>query len=154
MARKSADLAGPLKQVAALPVRKAEDGELEVLLVTSRETKRWVVPKGWPMKGKKDHEAAAQEAVEEAGVTGRVEKRPLATYQYWKRRDNHFDFCDVRVYLLQVEEHLKTWREKGQRERSWFHLEEAATLVDEPGLSHAILQLRRRKTRQDATAKG
>ena len=68
-----------LAQVAALPV-KGKPGKYRVLLVTSRETRRWIIPKGWPMKGRKDHEAAAQEALEEAGVTGHVHKHPMGAY--------------------------------------------------------------------------
>ncbi len=132
---------GTLAQIAALPVRRAEDGSLRVLLLTSRETRRWVIPKGWPMKGLKDHEAAAQEAREEAGIVGRIHKQPVGSYRYWKRRTAHFDLCTVRVYLLEVERQLKTWREKGQREARWFTIDEAAALVDEPGLSDAIRRL-------------
>ena len=61
-------------------IRVAENGAREVLLITSRETRRWVVPKGWPMKGRKPWEAAAQEALEEAGVVGRPRKKPAGTY--------------------------------------------------------------------------
>ena len=63
------------KQVAALPVRRGEDGSLEVLLVTSRETGRWVIPKGWPSKRLSDREAAAREARQEAGVTGTIKNK-------------------------------------------------------------------------------
>ena len=66
--------AGDFVQVAALPLTIGEDGVTRVLLLTSRETRRWVIPKGWPMKGCKPYEAAAQEALEEAGVTGQAKK--------------------------------------------------------------------------------
>src|SRR5690606_20329418 len=89
------------RQVAALPFR-IKDGKVEVLLVTSRETKRWLIPKGWLMKGKKPHKAAAQEAVEEAGVKGEIESESLGHYDYWKRRAAHFDLCRVEVYPLKV----------------------------------------------------
>jgi 8-oxo-dGTP pyrophosphatase MutT (NUDIX family) len=121
-------------QVASLPLTVGDDGIKRVLLLTSRETKRWVIPKGWPMKGRKPYEAAEQEALEEAGVTGRAKKKPIGTYTYFKRREAHFDVCRVDVYLLMVEKQLKTWREKGQREVQWFTLGEAAELVQEPGL--------------------
>jgi 8-oxo-dGTP pyrophosphatase MutT (NUDIX family) len=121
-------------QVAALPLTVGEDGVTRVLLLTSRETKRWVIPKGRPMKGRKPYEAAAQEALEEAGVTGQAKKKPIGTYTYFKRREAHFDVCRVDVYLLMVAKQLKTWREKGQREFQWFTLGEAAELVQEPGL--------------------
>jgi 8-oxo-dGTP pyrophosphatase MutT (NUDIX family) len=127
-----------LFQIAALPIR-FEDGKLEVMLVTSRETKRWVIPKGWPMKGKKNWAAAAQEAREEAGVIGKTLKRPVGEFYYFKRRAAHFDLCRVEVYLLGFEKRLEAYREKGQREARWFPLEEAAEVVEEPGLT-ALLQ--------------
>src|SRR5512145_805842 len=101
-------------QVAALPIRRAEDGALEVLLVTSRTTRRWIVPKGWPIKGLKDHDAAAREALEEAGVIGKVRKKPFGRYNYWKRMPDHFQLCNVTLYLLQVERQLEQWAEREQ----------------------------------------
>ena len=123
-----------LFQVAALPLMVGDDGTARVLLVTSRGTKRWVIPKGWPMKGRKPHEAAALEALEEAGVIGLASKKSIGTYTYFKRRAAHFDVCQVDVYLLMVKKQLSTWREKGQREARWFTLEAAADLVQEPEL--------------------
>jgi 8-oxo-dGTP pyrophosphatase MutT (NUDIX family) len=125
---------GARAQVAALPVMMGDDGVARVLLLTSRESRRWVIPKGWPMKGRKPHEAAAQEALDEAGVTGHAGKKPIGAYTYFKRQQAHFDVCEVAVYLLRVEKQRKTWREKGQRETHWFTLDEAANLVQEPGL--------------------
>lgn len=66
-------------QVVALPV-KGKPGDYQVMLVTSRETRRWIMPKGWPMKGRKDHEAAAREALEEAGVSGHIHRHPMGAY--------------------------------------------------------------------------
>jgi 8-oxo-dGTP pyrophosphatase MutT (NUDIX family) len=131
------------QQYAALPY-KFERGQLLILLVTSRETKRWVIPKGWPMKGKKPHAAAEKEAREEAGVVGTIRKKPLGTYVYWKRLESHFVLCEVTVFPLAVTDHLLKWPEKGQRTLRWFTPEEAAELVDEPGLGTLILQLRER----------
>ncbi|MBF9235035.1 NUDIX hydrolase [Microvirga alba] len=127
-------------QVAALPFR-IKDGKIEVLLVTSRETRRWLIPKGWPMKGKKPHKAAAQEAAEEAGVRGEIRQEPLGSYDYWKRRAKHFDLCRVEVYPLEVSKQLETWREKGQRDAQWFDVEEAAHQVLEPALAELIRSL-------------
>lgn len=138
---------GRYLQVGALPVRRVGDGPFSVLLVTSRETRRWVIPKGWPIKGLKDHEAAAQEALEEAGVVGRIAKKPLGSFSYWKRRFAQFDLCEVTVYLLRVERQLKNWREKKQRTLCWFSLEEAAALVEEPGLRQLIEDLGRPKAK-------
>jgi 8-oxo-dGTP pyrophosphatase MutT (NUDIX family) len=128
-------------QVAAFPVRIDEGGKPQVLLLTSRETKRWIIPKGWTMKGRKPWEAAAQEALEEAGIVGRPRKTAIGSYVYFKRQTAHFDVCRVDVYLLAFAKQLKTWREKGQREAKWFGLDEAATLVEEPGLVKLLLDL-------------
>ena len=130
-----------LVQVGCLPLTIAKDGTRRVLLVTSRDTKRWIIPKGWPMKGRKLAEAAAQEALEEAGIIGETTKQPLGSYRYRKRREVDFDLCEVQVYGLAVRKQLNNWREKGQRERRWFMLEEAAALIEEPGLAALLTSL-------------
>jgi 8-oxo-dGTP pyrophosphatase MutT (NUDIX family) len=125
------------QQYAALPWRD-QDG-LEVLLVTSRETRRWVIPKGWPMKNKKPHAAAAREALEEAGVTGRVLKRPIGAYSYIKRLKNGAPLqCSVDVFPLKVTGQVTRWREQGERTGRWFSIEEAAEAVDEEDLKVLI----------------
>src|SRR5215210_9291872 len=126
------------QQIAALPYRIGDHGEIEVLLVTSRDTGRWVIPKGWPMKGKKPHKAAAQEAVEEAGVKGSVGAAPIGQYVYWKRRTRDFVLCEVNVYPLRVSRQLKSWPEQGQRELRWFSPDEAARQIEEPDLAVLI----------------
>lgn len=93
------------------------------------------------MKGLKDHKAAAKEAEEEAGVVGDVQKSPIGTYTYWKRRTAHFELCEVKVYLLEVKGQLKQWREKHQRQFQWFSVRDAAERVDEPGLGELIAGL-------------
>lgn len=127
-------------QVAALPV-KGKPGAYLVLLVTSRESRRWIVPKGWPIKGRKDHEAAAQEALEEAGVTGRVHKHPMGAYTYDKKSAEGDVPIRVMVYMLEVEEERGKWLEKGQRRREWCSTVEAAKRVDDTGLSEIIQRL-------------
>ena len=122
-------------QLAAIPWRLNESGEVEVLLVTSRETGRWVIPKGWPMKDKKPYQAAATEALEEAGVVGKIAKKPVGSFEYWKRREDHFDLCTVKVYLLQFKQQVEKWRERGQRQSLWASPLHAAELVNEPGLT-------------------
>lgn len=133
--KKVARRASPCMQVAALPVRTAADGTTEVLMVTSRDTGRWVIPKGWPMAGKKDWDAAAIEAMEEAGVTGAVESDALGTYTYFKRQSRHFDLIEVVVYRLKVKKQLSDWPERRERRARWFRPSLAAELVQEPGLS-------------------
>src|SRR5918997_3375895 len=109
------------QQVAALPLSQNEAGEVQVLLVTSRDTGRWVLPKGWPMKGKKPHRAAEREAYEEAGLVGRMRKVPLGTYSYEKRlRTGEAVPCEVTVFPLNVEDHRDEWPEMHERERRWF----------------------------------
>jgi 8-oxo-dGTP pyrophosphatase MutT (NUDIX family) len=121
-------------QYGALPYVMDERGAVRVLLVTSRETRRWVIPKGWPMKGREPHEAAAQEAFEEAGVLGEAAPVPIGAYPYWKRRKRTFKLLTVEVYPLRVRDLADTWPEAHQRERAWAAPERAAALVDEPGL--------------------
>ena len=134
----------PRKQVAALAVRNDAAGQVRVLLMTSRETKRLVVPKGRPMKDRADYSAAKTEAMQEAGIVGRVHKKPVGTYNYWKRLADHFVFCRVKVFLLEFERQLTTWKERDQRQIEWFKIEDAADLVDEPGMSAIIRELPKR----------
>ena len=123
----------PRAQFAALPWRRGAGGEVEVLLITSRETRRWVIPKGWPIKGKSSAMSAAQEAFEEAGVKGKVTKRPVGAYAYDKRLKNgRLQHVRVAVFALQVDAEAKAYPEIGQREKAWMPLAEAARLVDEP----------------------
>ncbi|RDJ21421.1 NUDIX domain-containing protein [Bosea caraganae] len=131
----------PRVQVGALPIRRAADGSVEILLVTSRTTQRWVVPKGWPVKGMKDHDAAAREAYEEAGVVGKIEKRSSGSFSYWKRLPDSVVLCEVKLYRLEVERQLVAWPEQGQRRSQWFKPNDAADLVDEAELRVAIRAL-------------
>lgn len=125
-------------QYGTLPFREEPDGSLRLLLITSRETRRWVVPKGWPMKGRKPHEAAAQEAHEEAGIRGKPDKKPIGAYRYWKRGEFSFGLCRVEVFPMLVDRVEGSWPEQAERERQWFEPEAAALIVDEPGLQAII----------------
>jgi 8-oxo-dGTP pyrophosphatase MutT (NUDIX family) len=120
---------GRLDQYAALVWRPSASGGIEVLLITSRETRRWVVPKGWPIKGLRPHQTAASEAWEEAGVEGRTGARKIGVFDYDKRLSGG---------ALRVETEHDEWPEAGQRERIWLAPEEAADRVDEPGLSRLL----------------
>ena len=129
----------PLKQVAALPFRVGADGRIEVLLITSRDTGRWIIPKGWPMTGRKAHQAAAREAYEEAGLEGQIAANPVGRYHYQKRFDHGRAFpCMVRVYPLRVEAQHERWPEQAQRTLQWFAPEEAARLVHEDELQELL----------------
>jgi 8-oxo-dGTP pyrophosphatase MutT (NUDIX family) len=134
--------AAALRQVAALPMRERQ-GRLEVCLVTTRSTGRWTVPKGWPMKGHKDHVAARMEAEQEAGVTGKARKKPIGSFLYWKRREAHFDLVNVEVYPLDVTAVLSTWKEMDERKVCWVDPEDASIVVEEPGLAALLLSLHR-----------
>jgi 8-oxo-dGTP pyrophosphatase MutT (NUDIX family) len=124
---------GPAVQYAALPFR-VRDG-VEVLLVTSRGTGRWVLPKGWPMKRKTPAQAAAREAIEEAGVTGQVAAEPAGDFGYVKvMADGSGVKCRVQVFPLRVEVERARWPEMKQRRRAWFSREAAAEAVTEPEL--------------------
>ena len=126
-------------QFGALPWRIGPGGTREVMLLTSRETHRWVTPKGWPMKGRKPAEVAKQEAFEEAGLVGQiVGKRPVGNFHYEKRLARSDVLCQVRVFLFRVEQQLNDWPEKSQRETRWFPADEAAELVEEGGLAEII----------------
>lgn len=128
----------PQQQYAALPWRRAAG--LEILLITSRETGRWVIPKGWPMAGHSAAESAAQEAYEEAGVRGRLAAEPLGHYDYRKRlRGGGRKPFRVEVFALEVSEILDLWPEAHQRRRQWVSPQEAAELVHEPQLAALML---------------
>jgi ADP-ribose pyrophosphatase YjhB (NUDIX family) len=129
------------RQVAAVPVRRDADGRIEILLITSNTTQRFIVPKGWPMKGKSGRKAAAVEAREEAGVVGVALKEPLGTYAYWKRLSDRFISVVVTVYLLPVAEELPEWEEASKRKRAWLKPADAAKLIDEPQLATLVLRL-------------
>ncbi|CAN5330013.1 NUDIX hydrolase [soil metagenome] len=126
------------RQVAALPWRVVS-GALEIMLVSSRETRRWVIPKGWPMKGKRDHQAAAQEAYEEAGLDGRIVEQPIGDYPYLKRlKSGAARAVTVDVFPLEVTGEHALWPEKGQRTLQWMSPVEAALAVQEPELRDLI----------------
>jgi len=126
-------------QFAALPYRVGVNGQAQILLLTSRETRRWVIPKGWPIKGLKPRHVAAREAYEEAGIQGTINgKRPIGIYHYQKQLPGEQLLCEVHVFLLRVSQQLEDWPEKGQRESRWVDVAEAAALVDEGGLAELV----------------
>ena len=109
--------------------------DVSILLVTSRDTKRWVLPKGNLMFGLSPHRAAAREAEEEAGVRGTIARKPLGRFPYRKWRSaKRFDMAKVDVFALKVTKELSSWKEQSQRERRWVTRDEAAEMVDEPEL--------------------
>ncbi len=129
-------------QVAALCYKESDEGK-KVLLITSRDTGRWIVPKGWPMKGKDDSEAALQEAWEEAGVSkAEIEDEPIGFFAYDKGLASGEKVpVEAHVYVARVRDLKETYPEVDQRKRAWFDPNEAADLVDEPDLKEILRAL-------------
>ena len=133
-------------QYAALPYRVSADARTEVLLITSRQTKRWIIPKGWPHKAKDaaPHHSAAREAFEEAGVVGAVGRRSIGSFSHSKRLKNGgFVTCRVLVFPLKVDRQDNEWPEKDEREVRWLPANRAAKRVSHPKLSEMISRLAR-----------
>jgi 8-oxo-dGTP pyrophosphatase MutT (NUDIX family) len=124
-------------QVAALPWRRTGTG-IEILLITSRVTGRWVLPKGWPEAGEELCAAAAREAHEEAGLIGAVSSSMAGRYSYSKSDAVDGTRCQVMVYPLEVGAFADKWKEKGQRRRKWLSPDKAAKRVAEPELAELI----------------
>lgn len=125
-------------QVAALPWRRTENG-VEIMLITSRDTGRWVLPKGWPEEDEVLCQAAAREASEEAGIFGGITASAAGSYFYKKVHSSGAESpCEVRVFPLEVTEVASKWREKGQRKRKWVKPNEATRMVNEPDLGKLI----------------
>lgn len=130
------------RQVAALCWR--DRPMLEVLLITSLNSRRWILPKGWPEPGQTPAESAAREAFEEAGVTGKIGAQPIGHYHYLKeKKDGSGMPCSVEVFALAVTRQLHDWPEKGARELAWLPLDQAAARVSEPGLRQVLKEFRR-----------
>lgn len=128
----------PRLQVAALPFRRRK--VLEIMLVSTLDSGRWVIPKGWPMKGFASHEAAAREAFEEAGLVGEIDDTPVGQFHYFKRKKNGAVWlCRVDVFAMQVKEQRRIWPEKAQRKTKWFALEAAAMAVSDQELGELLL---------------
>jgi 8-oxo-dGTP pyrophosphatase MutT (NUDIX family) len=135
-----------IKQFGALPYRSEADGTLRILLITSRDTRRWIIPKGNPISGLRPHETAAREAFEEAGVVGAVNRTALGAFTYTKRcKDGRQRNAHVRVFPLAVTQIAESWPEQHEREQRWFEVPAAADAVDEESLSHLIRTFRERK---------
>lgn len=129
------------RQIAAMPLRWKGD-DVQVLMITSRDTGRWVVPKGWTMKGVDPWDAAAIEALEEAGAKGHIAREPFGTYGYDKVLDDGAAVpCRVMVYPMIVSRLKSDWKERDERRRRWFEVGRAAELVDEPELAALLRQL-------------
>ena len=135
---KATDAKGVRLQYAALCWRMGQAG-VEILLITSRDTGRWVIPKGWPMAGLAPEQAAAREAWEEAGVRGQSNPICLGRFGYHKALSPSAQVpCAVAVYGLQVDSMARKFPERAERRREWFPADQAAALVREPDLARLI----------------
>ena len=134
------------RQYGDLPYRLRDGSRRpQFMLITSRENQRWVIPKGWPKKGKSPRTSAAREAFEEAGVMGAVAKRAVGSFSYHKRlKSGAVVLCDVHVFPLEVRRQSKRWPEKQERVVKWLSASQAAEKVDEPRLGQIIRRLARK----------
>ena len=136
------------RQAAALCWRIGPRG-LEVLLITSLNAKRWILPKGWLEAGLTGGENAAREAFEEAGVTGKVGATPIGHYLYLKEKQNGGGMpVNVEVFDLRVTKQLDDWPERDQRNTLWVSLDQAVAKVSEPGLRDVLRTFRRHHAAQ------
>ncbi|ACK49201.1 NUDIX hydrolase [Methylocella silvestris BL2] len=126
-------------QYGALPYRFTHAGALEILLITTRRSRRWIVPKGDPIKGLNPAKSAAREAFEEAGVRGAVADKPFGSFRFHKTLEGAPNLlCQVRIYPLLVKEQMHDWPEAHQRDLRWFEPAEAQNVVNDKGLQELI----------------
>jgi 8-oxo-dGTP pyrophosphatase MutT (NUDIX family) len=133
-------------QYGALPYRFNQDAALEVLLVTTRGTRRWIIPKGWPIKGLRPAKSAAREAFKEAGVTGRISAKPVGLFTYDKLVDEAGaqTTCEVKVYPLLVKRQSEVWPESQQRTTQWVEPSRAIAMIKEPDLKKIVASFAKR----------
>ena len=136
------------QQVGALCFRRTSNNSLDVLLVTSRDTGRWIIPKGWPKKGDTLCRSAAREAFEEAGVHGAVGSQPIGEFPYMKHEKDCSRQLDVSVFTLLVKNKEHDWPEAEERKRKWFAVGDAAEKVEEPELAELIKGLAKKNNKK------
>ncbi len=130
-------------QIAALCHRMRE-GKVEVLLVTSKSTRRWILPKGWPILSRRAHRTAAIEAFEEAGVTGRVHKNPFASFSSYKGGEAGLKLrTEILVFLVDVESETEEFPDSAERDVRWVSIKDAVRMTSEPGLMDVFRKLNR-----------
>ncbi len=132
------------QQVAALCWRRVPS--LEILLITSLRTRRWILPKGWPIPGLTLAQSAAHEAREEAGVLGEIAPEPFASYSYLKERKTGALPCTVDIFALKVTRQEQDWPEMGKRDQIWLPAEKAARRVSENTLGQIIREFRKSRS--------
>lgn len=134
-----------LRQVAVLPFRRKPSSEREILVIASRETQSFIIPAGWRPRKLSAWKAAAREAEQKAGLEGRIGHKPIGKYLHWKRLEDHLALVEVTVYPLEVRKCRTDWPEKAGRACRWVSPQEAALLVDEPGLMAILEKFSKRK---------
>ena len=127
-----------MHQIAALPFYDIPGGGVDICLVTSRGSGRWIIPKGNPIRGLAPHEVAAREALEEAGLVGHVGKRCIGTFKFDRIRNGRDTTCLVDVYALKVERQMQTWTEMHERSVLRCNVRTALSLVSVPNLATLI----------------
>ena len=127
-----------IRQVGALCFQIIPNENPKVLLITSRRSQRWIIPKGWPIKGLKSYKVAEQEAFEEAGASGTAFDFCLGSYSYIKKLDQGLRKCVVYVYPLKVENLISDYDEAHERSRKWVNISNATELLSEHGLKDIL----------------
>ena len=132
-------------QYGALPYRFTPMAALEILIVTTRQSRRWIVPKGWPIKRLTPSKSAAREAFEEAGVRGKIGVRAIGNFRYKKTGQNGADpDYEVKIFPLLVRRQSATWPEPGQRVVQWVDPEKAISLIREPEMKAIVAKFAKR----------
>lgn len=128
-------------QIAAL-CHRLRHGKVEVLLVTSKSTRRWILPKGWPILSHRAHRTAAVEAFEEAGVVGRVHKNPFASFSSYKGGDAGLKLrTEILVFLVDVASIAEDFPDSAERDTRWVTIGEAIRITNDPGLADVFRKL-------------
>ncbi|WP_349962489.1 NUDIX hydrolase [Rhizobium sp. ZPR3] len=141
------------EQYGALCFQYSKENVLKVLLITTRETRRWMTPKGWAIKGLTGGQVAEREAWEEAGVKGKVKKNTFGYFTYLKVLDDGETIPSVvEVHLLEVRKQCQKFPESGQRMIEWMVPEEAVRRVREPELKGLLMRFSLEHTRPTAAA--
>jgi 8-oxo-dGTP pyrophosphatase MutT (NUDIX family) len=119
---------------------------LEILIVTTRQSRQWIVPKGWPIKRLTPSKSAAREAFEEAGVRGKIGARPIGNFRYKKAADENGAEadCEVKVFPLLVKRQSAAWPESAQRVAQWVDPDKAISLIREPELKSLVAAFAKR----------
>lgn len=139
---------GEIRQYGALCFRRDAIGGLRILLITTRETRRWTIPKGWPIKGLKPHEVAQREAWEEAGAKGRAMRKPIGHFTYLKwLTDDASVPASVAEHVMEVKHTKRNFAERGERRLDWVSPAEATRMVAEPDLQALFRKLEFRYSR-------